>query len=262
MNTILDQILALKRAEVAQLRSQQSYKDFEQGEYFQSPTRSIRKKIKDSEFGIIAEIKRKSPSAGVLLASPNLPELARMYEEGGAIAISCLTDTPYFGGRREDLSDLRKSCALPLLRKDFILDEIQLFEAKAYGADAVLLIAEALDEALALHLTIVAQQLGLEVLMEFHSQRFLAHNNDQVDIIGVNNRDLHLQQSDLETSFRLAPFLPTDIPCISESGIRSASELSKLRDYGYRGALIGESILRGKNPMETLRSLQIPGHVY
>lgn len=262
MKTILDQIIAQKRREIAELRSTQRYADFEQGEYFKTPTRSIRKKLLDSDFGIIAEIKRKSPSAGTLLPTVDLPALAQTYQRGGAVAISCLTDHTYFGGSREDLALLRRTCDLPLLRKDFILDEIQLFEAKAYGADAVLLIAEALDADLALHLTLVAQQLGLEVLMEFHTLRHLPRINELVDIVGVNNRDLHAQACDIENSYRLAPFLPADKVCISESGIRSFKEIQRLQEFGYRGALIGESILCGKNPEEVLRSLQSARHVY
>lgn len=260
MSTILDQIIAHKREEVKQLRTQHSYKDFEQGEFFQTPTRSLRKRLQSS-FGIIAEIKRQSPSAGTLLQNVDISQLAMAYQNGGAVAISCLTDLNYFGGSCEDLAQLRSSCSLPLLRKDFIVDEIQLFEAKAYGADAILLIAEALDADLALHLTLVAQQLGLEVLMEFHSQRFLSRINNLVDIIGVNNRDLHLQQTEMENSYRMAPFLPTDKVCISESGIRSFNEIQRLQEFGYRGALIGETILRGKNPEQVLHALQAMCHV-
>lgn len=262
MKTILDTIVDYKRQEIELLRAQHSYKDFEQGEYFQAPCRSMRKNLERVSFGVIAELKRTSPSAGVLLDEKDYLNQARAYELGGAVGISCLTDQFFFGGSCEDLSTLRKNGQLPLLRKDFILDELQVFQAKAYGADLILLIAEILDTDLAMHLTLVAQQLGMEVLMEVHDRKNISKINELVDIVGVNNRDLHLQKTQIEKSFELFPYLPEDRPIISESGINRRSEIIALHQHGFQGALIGESILRAEHPEDFLRELQIPSHAY
>lgn len=262
MKTILDTIVDYKRQEIELLRAHNSYKDFEQGEYFQVPCRSMRKKLQSTSFGVIAELKRTSPSAGALLDKKDYLRQAQAYELGGAIGISCLTDHYFFGGSCADLAVLRKTVQLPLLRKDFMLDELQVFQAKAHGADLILLIAEILDADLAMHLTLVAQQLGMEVLMEVHDRKNVSKINELVDIIGVNNRDLHLQKTQIEKSFELFPYLPDNRPIISESGINRRSEIIALHQHGFQGALIGESILRAERPAEFLRELQIPSHAY
>lgn len=257
MKTILDTIVANKRIEIANLKSNKSYKDFENSELFNRDTISLKKSILAQEFGIIAEIKRKSPSAGVINAELSVTKQGEFYQQNGVAGISCLTDELFFGGNIQDLKDLRNCVNTPILRKEFIIDEIQLFEAKAAGADAVLLISEILNSQEALHLTIMAQQLGMEVIMECHDKHHLDLINDQVDIIGINNRNLHLQKTDIQTSFDLYPFLPKDKVLISESGIKTQSEVFELMKTGYHGALIGESILNNtlsQNFFQTLKT--------
>lgn len=244
MIPILEQIITQKRIEVAALKEKYCYSDFENSPLFNRTCISLKNAIKSSDFAIIAEIKRKSPSAGPIKMDLDIPTMAKYYSDLGANAISCLTDYTFFGGSIEDLNLLRESTSLPILRKEFILDEIQLFEAKANGADAILLISEILSKEEAIHLTIIAQSLGMEVLMEFHERSQLSKINDLVDVIGVNNRNLKLQKTSVQNSVELIDFLPQSIVKISESGISSRDEISLLKSIGYHGALIGESILK------------------
>jgi indole-3-glycerol phosphate synthase len=253
---ILDQIIITKKKEVELLKKKFSYKDFENSPMFSSKTLSLKSKLASDKFGIIAEIKRKSPSAGMINKHIDIIEQGKIYEENGAVAISCLTDYFYFGGSNDDLRLLKTATSIPILRKEFIIDEIQLFESKAIGADVILLIAEILTKEQALHLTIMAQSLGMEVIMECHSYNELKKVNDLVDVIGVNNRDLQAQKTTIQTSFDLFNFIPEGKFCISESGIRSKADLLQLSEKGYHGALIGEHILSNSNPAETLASLQ------
>lgn len=243
MKTILDKIAATKRSEIAALKQCYKLSDFESMEYFDAPTRSLKTSLLDTQFSVIAEFKRKSPSAGIINDQKSPVHQARQYESLGAGAISCLTDKTYFGGNLDDLKNIRGEVQTPVLRKDFILDEIQIFEAKAYGADAVLLISEILDSEHAKQLTIIAQSLGMDVLMEAHDRDHLERINDMVDVIGINNRNLHLQRTSIQTSFDLIKYLPKNCLCISESGIKSPDELKQLETIGYRGALIGESLM-------------------
>lgn len=244
MTLILDQIIAQKRIEVADLKQRFTYHDFENCTHFKRPCISFKQAIKNADFAIIAEIKRKSPSAGALKLDLEIPVIAKEYLELGATAISCLTDELFFGGSIHDLELLRASTNLPILRKEFIIDEIQLFEAKANGADAILLIAEILSKEEALQLTIIAQSLGMEVLMEFHERSQLTKINELVDVIGVNNRNLKIQKTSVQNSVDLIDFLPTAAVKISESGIKTNEEIQLLKSIGYHGALIGESILK------------------
>lgn len=257
MKTILDTIIDVKHREVKEIKNNFTYSDFEKSPLFETECFSLKQSILDQEFGIIAEIKRKSPSAGIIDFGIDIIELGKKYDEAGVSGISCLTDQSFFGGEISDLKKLKSTLQTPILRKDFIIDEIQIFEAKANGADAILLISEVLDPNTALHFTIIAQSLGMEVLMECHDRKHLRKINDQVDIIGVNNRDLHLQKTDLKTSFDLFDFLPEDKPCISESGIQTYDDVLKLSKTGYQGALIGESILRQNDPVQFIRSIQL-----
>ncbi len=250
MKTILDTIAQSKRQEIAQLKKQYTLSDFEKMPGFVQPTRSLSAAIRSTTFGIIAEFKRRSPSAGNINASVSPETQALRYETAGAVAISCLTDSPFFGGSLDDLTAIKNTVQLPVLRKDFILDEIQLFEARAFGADAVLLISELLEPEHAAQLTIIAQSLDLEVLMEAHDRKHLAQIPDQVDVIGINNRDLHVQQTDLRTSFDLFDFIPKAQLCISESGIRTHLELLELEKTGFHGALIGETLMQSANPSQ------------
>lgn len=253
---ILDQIIVTKKKEVELLKQKFSYKDFETSPLFGTEAVSLKSKLTSAGFGIIAEVKRKSPSAGMINKELDIAKQGKIYEASGAAAISCLTDYFYFGGSIDDLRTLKSTVSIPVLRKEFIIDEIQLFESKAAGADVILLIAEALTKEQALHLTIMAQSLGMEVIMECHSYNELKKVNDLVDVIGVNNRDLQAQQTNIQTSFDLYNFIPEGKLCISESGIRSREDLIQLSETGYHGALIGEHILSQADPAKVMRDLQ------
>jgi len=242
--TILDTILEQKRTEVEILKAHFTLKDFEKSPFFFEKTVSMKASILSKGFGVIAEIKRKSPSAGNMRADLNPVALGKEYQDSGVAGISVLTDFNFFGGSIDDLIAVKKEVLIPVLRKEFIIDEIQIFQAKAIGADAILLIAEALTEEKALHFTILAQSLGMEVIMEFHEKSEMYKLNDEIDIIGVNNRNLKLQKTDISTSIELFDFLPKEKVLISESGLQSKEELAHIASIGYNGALIGESILK------------------
>jgi len=246
--TILEKITTNKRIEIAEIKGRYKLSDYESMPLFDTPTKSLKQALEQHDFGIIAEFKRKSPSAGLIRGNANPVLTAKTYEKSGAAAISCLTDSKFFQGSLKDFTQIRNATKLPLLRKDFILDEIQVFEAKAHGADAILLISEILDPLHSKHLTIIAQSLGMEVLMEAHDREHLLKINDLVDVIGINNRNLHLQKTDLQTSANLFDFIPRDVLCISESGVKSVEDLNLLADIGFRGALVGETLMKSNKP--------------
>jgi indole-3-glycerol phosphate synthase len=206
---------------------------------------------------IIAEFKRRSPSLGTIRDDLSAADVARRYERGGACAISVLTDEEYFGGSLEDLSAARSSAKLPVLRKDFIIDPIQIYEAAVAGAEAVLLIVAALDDALLGRLREVAEdELGLDALVEVHTSGELRRALDAgAKIIGANNRDLKTFQISLNTSERLIAEAPPDSIMISESGLQSAESLCHLSRLGFRGFLIGEALMRAGDPETALRDL-------
>lgn len=253
---ILATILEQKRKEVAQLKTNCSTAFFEQTPNFHRKCHSLKKALRTSDFGIIAEMKRRSPSAGVIHENLVIADLAKQYESGGAAAISCLTDHSFFGGSINDLIELRSITNLPILRKDFIIDYIQVFEAKAAGADAILLIAEALPKKEINNLIQLAHDMDLEVLLEVHSIEEVVKTYGQADVIGVNNRNLKKQLTDLSQSEELYKFLPENKLKISESGIRSMEELDHLNSLGFNGALIGESILKHSEPKRFIQELQ------
>lgn len=243
MKSILDTIVDQKRISVDQRKKQRSVAELMQEPLFQREPLSLKTHL-IQENGIIAEMKRKSPSAGTIVSELNPSAQALNYLQQGACAISILTDEPYFGGSLADLVTVRETVNLPLLQKDFIIDEYQLFEAKAHGADVVLLIAACLSKELCLQLSIIAKSLGLEVILEVHAQHEFVYINDEVDFVMVNNRDLHRQVTDIHHSEKLLPLLPQDVLKISASGIRNAEEVDYLHHLGYQGVLIGESILK------------------
>ena len=255
MQTVLDQIVAAKQQELELLQQQTSLSAFTDSPLFGRQTLSLKAFVEAQDFGIIAEIKRKSPSAGEITGEIDPVAIARSYEAQGAAGISVLTDFPYFGGSINDIQAIRPEVNIPILRKEFIIDELQLFEAKAAGADAVLLIAAILEKERALQLTIIAKSLGLEVLFEVHAISELEKINDEIDLIAVNNRNLHTQQTSLQHSFNLAPYLPSFAPAISASGIRSAEDITALKEAGFSGGLVGESILRNGH-LHTLTQLE------
>jgi indole-3-glycerol phosphate synthase len=262
IENILSQILDRKQSAVAQLRADPSSRDFRQRALEirknADSHRLLRTLESDSQRPkIIAEFKRRSPSAGIIRDDLTVNEIVHFYERGGACAISILTDEEYFGGSVADLRAARASTDLPLLRKDFIIDPIQIFEAAIAGADAVLLIVAALDGTSLRELRSLAEdELRLDALVEVHSsEEFNRALNASAKIIGVNNRDLGTFRVSLNTSERLIAEAPRDRIMISESGLQDPRCLRYLQSLGFRGFLIGEALMRAADPEITLRNL-------
>jgi indole-3-glycerol phosphate synthase len=260
MATILSEILDRKREVVARLRADPASRDFrDRGLAIRAnATPHLLLRALESNSGgvkIIAEFKRRSPSAGTIRSDLSATDVATRYERGGACAISVLTDEQYFGGSILDLGAIRASTALPLLRKDFIIDEIQIYEAAVFGADAVLLIAAALDDPALKKLRATAEdELGLDAVVEVHTSEELRRAvKAGARIIGLNNRDLRTFQTSLETSERLIAEAPRDRIMISESGLQNPKSLRHLLALGFRGFLIGEALMRAPDPEAALR---------
>ena len=259
---ILSEILDRKRRTIAQLHADPSSRDLRERALRirkdANPHRLVQALESDSKRSkIIAEFKRRSPSAGIIRGDLTVSEIVRCYERGGACAISVLTDEEYFAGSIADLGAARSSTKLPLLRKDFIIDPMQVFEAAIAGADAVLLIAAALDEmSLAELRTLAENELGLDALVEVHNSEELNRAlNARAKIIGVNNRDLRTFQVSLNTSQRLIAEAPRGKIMVSESGLQSAESLVRLRELGFRAFLIGEVLMRAADPEKSLHNL-------
>ena len=258
----LSEILAQKREAVARMKAQSS------SDRLRERALEIRKravphrlsqalKSESLRLKIIAEFKRKSPSAGIIRDDRSAEEVARSYERGGACAISVLTDEAYFGGSIADLRAVRSATDLPVLRKDFIIDRIQIYETVIESADAILLIAAALDDDELAKLRATAEdELGLGALVEVHTSEELRRAiGAGAGIIGVNNRDLKTFQTSLETSEHLIGEAPRDRIMISESGLRNSKSLRHLQSLGFRGFLIGETLMRATDPEKALRDL-------
>jgi indole-3-glycerol phosphate synthase len=262
MTNILSEIIDRKRELVARLRADRASQDFRQRALDirkNAPAHRLLQALESDSrrLNIIAEFKRRSPSAGIIPSDLSATEVARRYERGGACAISVLTEEEYFDGSIVDLSAVRVSTSLPILRKDFIIDPIQIYEAAIAGADAILLIAGALDDtALAKLRAIAEDELGLDALVEVHTSDELRRSvNAGAKMIGVNNRNLQTFQVSLETSERLIAEAPRDRIMISESGLKSAKPLRHLQALGFRGFLIGEALMRATDPENALRDL-------
>ena len=256
MKDILQDIIANKRIEVERQKQAVRLQTLlgMGGERLEHPARSMRAALAASSSGIIAEFKRKSPSKGWLHPDAAIADVLPAYEKGGASACSVLTDSNFFGGSLGDLCKARSLVGLPLLRKDFIIDEYQLYQAKIVGADAVLLIAAALEPEKCNELAEKAHELGLEVLLEIHSSEELIYIDKKIDMVGINNRNLGTFFTDVENSFRLAGQLPQDAVLVSESGISDPEIVKRLRAAGFRGFLIGETFMRTTQPGETLQN--------
>lgn len=252
---ILQQIAADKRREVALKKKCVPERQLRSAALFTQPTRSMRASLGKCSYGIIAEHKRRSPSRAVINQKIALPEVVSGYEQGGAGAVSVLTDGTYFGGSLEDLLLARACTALPILRKEFILDPYQVVEARSYGADAILLIAALLDRPEIEALSSLARELSMEVLLEVHSAEELEQAwVPGLDMIGVNNRNLKTFEVSLETSRQLAPLIPASALRVSESGLGEAAQLKELKALGYHGFLMGESFMKQANPGAALKS--------
>jgi len=245
---ILDKIILDKHREVILKKSIIPVAQLENSVFFERQTISLSQKLKKSTTGIIAEHKRRSPSKSVINHNFTVEEVVKGYETAGACGISVLTDGKYFGGSLDDLLLARASVNIPLLRKEFIVDEYQILEAKAYGADLILLIAAVLTRDEIKSLSEFAKQLGLEVLLEVHNQEELEKSiMPSLDMIGVNNRNLKTFEVSLDFSKELAAQIPNDFVKVSESGISSIEAINELRPYGYNGFLIGENFMKTDN---------------
>jgi indole-3-glycerol phosphate synthase len=258
---ILEQIIKAKRARLLESKRKASLEQIRAQAIAlraeRQPHRLLSMLSKTDRVNIIAEIKRASPSKGLIRGEVNPAEVAGAYEVGGAAAISVLTEEDYFRGSLDDLRAVREAVSLPLLRKDFIFDEYQVYESAAAGADAILLIVAALDDGNLKRLrTIAADELRIDALVEVHTaQEMHRAANCEAKIIGVNNRDLLTFEVSLETSVRLALVAPTGAVLISESGIESGEDIRRLRSLGYRGFLIGEKLMRADKPELVLSEL-------
>ncbi|WP_044405122.1 indole-3-glycerol phosphate synthase TrpC [Lacinutrix sp. Hel_I_90] len=259
---ILTKIVNDKRIEVKLRKQLIPVSQLERSVLFERETISLAKKLKESNTGIIAEHKRRSPSKAVINQSFNVFDVAKGYEAAGVCGMSVLTDAKYFGGSLDDLLTARASCNLPLLRKEFIIDGYQIIEAKAYGADVILLIAALLTREEIKQFSELAKSLNLDVLLEVHNEEELNKSiMPSLDMLGVNNRNLKTFEVSLETSKRLSTLIPNDFIKVSESGISSIEAIKTLQHYDYKGFLIGEHFMKtghaGKSAQEFIEKLKI-----
>nr|WP_315238228.1 indole-3-glycerol phosphate synthase TrpC [uncultured Flavobacterium sp.] len=245
---ILDKIIFDKQREVVLKKSIIPISQLESSVFFERETISLSQKLRESNSGIIAEHKRRSPSKSIINNNFTVEEVVKGYEDAGACGISVLTDGKYFGGSLDDLLLARASVNIPLLRKEFIVDEYQILEAKAHGADLILLIAAVLTREEIKSLSESAKKLGLEVLLEVHNLEELQKSiMPSLDMIGVNNRNLKTFEVSLDYSKQLASQIPDEFVKVSESGISSVEAISELKPFGYRGFLIGENFMKTDN---------------
>jgi indole-3-glycerol phosphate synthase len=253
-------ILDYKKDEVAALKRARTLSSMEADAQGASTPRGFAERLlkiaKADNNALICEVKRKSPSAGEINAVRSPEAAAEAYEAGGAACISVLTDGPSFGGSLEDMQTVRAAVSIPVLRKDFMIDPIQVVEARAAGADAILIIMAAVDNALAEELHAIADSMGMSVLLEAHDEaEFVRALGLRSPLLGVNNRDLRTFTTDLGVTERLADMMPEGRLLISESGVRTAGDVARLRACGARGFLVGESLMRAENPEESVRLL-------
>jgi len=265
VTTVLDRILAEKRREVAGRRAHAREAALANAAASVAPARgfvrAIESRIAAGDPAVIAEIKKASPSKGVIRADFDPHIIAQSYGRAGAACLSVLTDGPFFQGSLADLETARAAVALPALRKDFMVDPWQIYESRAHGADAVLLIVAALDDATLSHLHELATSLGLDVLVEVHDrnelERALAIG---ARLIGINNRDLRTFETRIDTTFALLPFVPPGVRIVTESGISSATQVASLRAAGVHAFLVGETFMRAADPGASLAELFFRRH--
>ncbi|MBL4706916.1 MAG: indole-3-glycerol phosphate synthase TrpC [Flavobacteriales bacterium] len=255
--SILEQIIQDKRAQVALNKSLKPLKLLERSIYYETKGVSMKTYLqRDDKTGIIAEIKRSSPSTGLFKHKLDVSQLSVGYMQAGATALSVLTDPSYFKGSDADLSIARKYNYCPILRKEFIIDEYQIVEAKSIGADCILLIAACLSPQQCKALAAFAKSLGLEVLLEVHDQSEIeSHLNEHLDLVGVNNRNLHDFSTNIQQSIKLAPHIPDEFIRISESGISSADQIISLKKHGFKGFLIGGYFMKQAHPEKACKKL-------
>lgn len=255
---ILDRIVAAKREEIAEHRRMRSVADLRSSPLYDEPRRGFLDRLREPGRAIIAEVKKASPSRGVIRADFDPIAIARGYEAAGARCLSILTDAPFFQGSLAVLEEVRRVTTLPLLRKDFLLDPYQVEEARAFGADAVLLICAILDDALLRELALAAREAGLDALVEVHDEAELDRAVAcGAALVGINNRDLRSFVTRLEVSETLAPRLPSHVVTVAESGLREPADLERLERIGVRRFLIGETFMAAPDPGEALRALLV-----
>lgn len=252
--TILDKIIAEKYLEVEDNKNLVSTRQLEKRKGFLRTPISLKEALtRQGSSGIIAEFKRKSPSKGIINNKASVEEVTTGYMNANAAGLSILTDRPFFGGSPIDVIAARELNSIPILRKDFIVDEYQIIEAKAMGADVILLIAAALEEDEIKKMARCAKSLGLEILFEVHTRQELDMVIDEVDMVGINNRNLKDFKVDLEHSLKLAEALPNQFVKVSESGIDSVDTIKMLKSHGFQGFLIGENFMKTDNPGEACK---------
>lgn len=253
MQDILNEIITHKKREVARQIEEHPLSMLKQRLSVESvPFYSLKTALEKSSTGIIAEFKRRSPSKGWINRSAEATTVVQAYELAGAAALSVLTDKPYFGGTLTDLRAATKSVSIPVMRKEFIVDEYQIYDAKLSGASAILLIAAAITKEESKRFTELAGELHLEVLLELHDERETEYITEHNRLIGINNRNLGSFVTDIQKSFRMIDLLPREALLISESGISDPQVVRELRDAGYRGFLIGENFMKSDDPGESL----------
>ncbi|MCH9631611.1 MAG: Indole-3-glycerol phosphate synthase [Chlamydiia bacterium] len=257
--TILDKVLVHKQREIERLHDKEKAGELPEitaylkGKMVEAP-HSFKKAMEEKSFNVIAEIKRCSPSRGEIAEIENPEKLAKQYELGGASALSILTDRKYFGGSIEDIRKVKQVVNIPILRKDFIMDKIQIAEAASEGASCILLIVKALKEETK-ELFDFATSIGMDVLVEIHSTVELELAIDiKTEIIGVNNRNLETFHTDLEASLKLAPIIPNHMIRIAESAIFNEDDIKRVKEAGYNGALIGQALVESENPKDLIRN--------
>ncbi len=247
--SILDEINAHKRTEVSAAKAAVSISELMKYPAYNKPVPSLSEfLLNPDKSGIIAEHKRQSPSKGIINGKVNLAQVVKGYEDGGASAVSVLTDQKYFGGTLADLKEATSLISIPVLRKEFIVDEYQIHEAKAYGAAIILLIAASLTAEEVDRFAKLARELGMEVLFEVHNEEELLKVSDYVNVVGVNNRDLKSFHVDIQQSVKLAKLIPEKFIKISESGISAPETIMMLKTHGYQGFLMGENFMKEVNP--------------
>jgi indole-3-glycerol phosphate synthase len=249
---ILDKIVRDKKLEVNKLSSNSSIKELESSSLFSRKCISLKDSILKSSGGIICEFKRRSPSNNDINYKSNISEVVKGYQKAGAAGLSILTNKQYFDGDIQDILKIRDITSIPILRKEFIVSEYQIIEAKSIGSDAILLIASILSEEDIKNYSSLAKDIGLEVLFEIHDAEELEKlSGENIDIIGVNNRNLDTLEIDLQNSVDLYNRIPNNFVKISESGISKVESILKLREVGYQGFLIGENFMKTNDPFES-----------
>jgi len=254
--TILDKIIERKKLEIAGAKSRISLDRLKNTAFFGRKTHSLKETIKNKS-GIIAEFKRQSPSKGIINNSVEPLEVVSAYENFGASGISILTDHDFFGGNLNDIISVRNDINIPILRKDFMIDEYQFYEAKSIGADVILLIASCLSPAQVEEFTDLSHELNMEVLLEIHTEDELKHCNSKIDLVGINNRNLKDFKVDLQHSVQLKNQLPKEVLSVAESGIYNLEDFQFLKEKGFDGFLMGDYFMKNTNPAKAFEDFSV-----